>query len=431
MQGNLFATILALLFYVTSGIFGGNSVQNGTTLPSSSSGFTQSVNFPRSGEVTSKQANLRSESSAQGSIVSTVTQGSHLLVLGEKNDWYKVQADNGTEGWVAKYMVSSQRRTSSTLGRKVIAGYYVENFQNDPVGYNALAKNLGAINMVIPFNFKVDQYGNISDTHNPRPTNLAHSYGADALALVNNIQGGNFNSSAINRMLTSSAARTRAVNGIARLLVEKNYQGVNIDFENVPARDRIYVTAFFRELAAELRSRNLIVTASVPAKTYNDTTSSHGGAFDYKALAPYLDQVMIMTYDEHYSGGDAGPVASYPWVEKVIKYSLQSFLPSKIVIGIAGYGYDWSWNSGKALPYQSIQNLIKKNKIIPKWSFTNKVPYFSYKSWGVTHQVWYEDSRSTTTKVELVNKYGLRGVAVWRLGYEDPSIWSMIQQQLR
>ena len=188
-------------------------------------------------------------------------------------------------------------------------------------------------------------------------------------------------------MLTNSASRSRAINGIARILVEKGYQGVNIDFENVPARDRYYLTAFFSELADELRPRHLMVTASVPAKTYDDHSSSQSGAYDYGALSPFLDQVMIMTYDEHYSGGSPGPVASYPWVEKVIRYSLNYIPNNKIVVGIAAYGYDWSWSSGKALQYNAIQNLIHKYKIVPKWHSIYKVPYFTYRSWGVTHQV--------------------------------------------
>jgi spore germination protein len=120
-----------------------------------------------------------------------------------------------------------------------------------------------------------------------------------------------------------------------------------------------------------------------------------------------------------------------PWVEKVINYTLKSFHPKKVLLGIAAYGYDWSWGKGKALQYNGIQNLIKSNKVAPKWHSVYKVPYFTYKSWGVTHQVWYENSYSTSYKADLVKKYGLKGVAVWRLGYEDPNIWSILRQKLQ
>ncbi len=428
MQGNLLTTVLALVFYLTSSLFGGNSASHSLS-DAGYSGYTKSNNFPRSGTISAKQTSLR-DNYQNGQPVSTMTAGSRVLILSEKSDWYQVQVNGGAQqGWLPKWAVSVRSGlTGNTSKQKVIAGYYVENNNKDHKGYRALSENLGAINTVIPFSFQVDQYGNIQSAHNPRSVNLAQSAGANTLALVNNIKGSNFNSNTIHRMLSNSAARSRAVNGITRTLIEKGYQGVNIDFENVPARDRYYLTAFFSELASELRPRHLLITASVPAKTYDDRTSNQSGAFDYKALAPYLDQVMIMTYDEHYSGGPAGPVASYPWVEKVIQYSLNSIPNYKIVLGIAAYGYDWSGNSGKALHYQGIQNLIRKYKITPKWNSKYRVPYFTYRSWGQTHQVWYENSFSTSHKAELVKKYNLRGVAVWRLGYEDPGIWSTIQR---
>ncbi|HYH05291.1 MAG TPA: glycosyl hydrolase family 18 protein, partial [Bacillota bacterium] len=189
--------------------------------------------------------------------------------------------------------------------------------------------------------------------------------------------------------------------------------------------------AFFRELAATLRPRGLLVTASVPAKTYDDKKSAHSGAYNFQAIAPYLDQVMIMAYDEHYSGGPAGPVASYPWFNKVINYTLRHFPASKIVMGIAGYGYDWTSRSGKARNSSAIQSLIDRYDVTPKWHPVYRVPHFTYKSWGVRHEVWYENVHSTAAKLNLVKKYNLRGVAVWRLGYEDPAIWRTIGQILR
>jgi spore germination protein YaaH len=428
MQGNLLTTVLALVFYLTSSLFGGNSASHSLTNAGNVNYATNNY-IPRSGVVSAKQTSLR-DSYQNGSFLSTMSEGTRVLILSEKSDWYQVQVNGGAQqGWLPKWAVSVRSSLTGNISKeKVIAGYYVENYYNDPKGYRALSENLGAINTVIPFSFQVDQYGNIQSTHNPRPVNLAHSAGADTLALVNNINGSNFNSNTIHRMLSNSAARSRAVNGITRTLIENGYQGVNIDFENVPARDRYYLTSFFSELSSELRARHLLITASVPAKTYDDRTSSQSGAYDYRALAPYLDQVMIMTYDEHYSGGPAGPVASYPWVEKVIQYSLNSIPNYKIVLGIAAYGYDWSWGNGRALHYQGIQNLIRKYKIAPKWNSKYRVPYFTYRSWGQTHEVWYENNYSTSYKAELVRRYNLRGVAVWRLGYEDPSIWSTIQQ---
>ncbi|HEX3043902.1 MAG TPA: glycosyl hydrolase family 18 protein [Bacillota bacterium] len=427
MQGNLLTTVLALLFYLASSVMGGSSNSKAPTAPPDSS---HGAYFPFYGKVSGKQAQLRPEIDSTTGIV-VVSQGTGLMILDQKNGWYSVQTDSGAQGWIPTWMVSVRKSIPGNNQDKVIAGYYVENNSRDQAGYRALEQNLNIINTVIPFSYKVDQYGTIIGSHYSRPFSLARSAGLTTLAIVNNINGSNFNSNSIHKMLTNNGARSKAINGILRVIMENGYQGVNIDFENVPSRDRMYVTAFFRELGAALHSRNLLVTASLPAKTSNDTTSSHGGAFDYQALGPLLDQAMLMTYDEHFANGSPGPVASYPWVERVIKYALRSFPPEKIIIGIAAYGYDWRWGSGKALTYYAIQNLIDSHKIIPKWDNLNRVPYFTYRSWGISHEVWYENRYSTVAKMELIRKYGLKGVAVWRLGYEDPTIWTAIRQQLR
>jgi len=426
MQGNLITTILALVLYLASGLFGGN--KSPSISPDNIANLNPQINsLPNSGTISVSKANLRKLPSSTGEIISTLNKGTRVEIMSQKEEWYQVAASGATIGWISKWLIN-QSTPSFNNTQKIIAGYYVENYYNDPVGYKSLSQNLTTINTIIPFSFKVDQYGTITGTHNSKPNTLTQSAGGDSLALVNNISGGNFNSNAIHRMLSSATARSKAVNGISRLLREKGYQGVNIDFENIPAWDRIYLTAFFKELASVLRSQNLLITASLPAKTMDDKKSSHSGAFDYESLAPYLDQAMIMTYDEHYTNGPAGPVASYPWVEKVIQYTKRFFPSSKIVLGLAAYGYDWGLNSGKALNYNKIQTLIAKQKVFSKWHSVYKVPYFTYKSWGITHQVWYENSYSTASKMELVRKYGLRGVAVWRLGYEDPGIWNAIQR---
>jgi spore germination protein len=430
MDGNLITTLLALIFYLTSGIFGHGSNSGQSAAPKPPASYSQS-NYPRSGIITAQQANLRVAASNNATVSQTLARGNQVTVLAEKDQWVMVETSDSRQGWVAKWLVNLKSLpVAAKSSRKVVAGYYVENSSSDRAGYQSLVNNISSINMVIPFSFKVDQYGMLSGNHNTKPASIANTGGANLLALVNNIQGHNFSSNTIHRMLSNSVARSRTINGISRLLTEKGYRGVNIDFENVPARDRIYLTAFFRELATVLRPKGRLVTASVPAKTYNETSSSHSGAYDYRAIAPYLDQVMVMAYDEHYSGGPAGPVASYPWVEKVINYTMKYFPPSKIIVGIAGYGYDWSSFSGKAKNYNAIYSLITKHKIAPKWHPTYRVPYFSYKSWGVKHEVWYENSHSTAAKLSLIRKYNLRGVALWRLGYEDPAIWKVIRQGL-
>jgi spore germination protein len=95
-------------------------------------------------------------------------------------------------------------------------------------------------------------------------------------------------------------------------------------------------------------------------------------------------------------------------------------------MGLAAYGYEWNERTGRAINYASIESIIKKHGINPKWHDQYQTPYFTYTKSGERYEVWYENQNSTAAKMRLVDKYKLRGVAVWRLGYEDPRIWSVL-----
>lgn len=425
MSQSIWATVLAIAVYVSSTVGGKEApVQPSAPAPAQVSQETKEIKYA---VISREAASLRKEAQGSSEILQTLPKGTTVTVLSSNDEWMKVQTPDGQTGWVAPWMTKSSIAAPSRSGSGTeVLAYYAKSTTSDTRGYKSFAGNLDTITSVAPFSFRVDAHGNVSGSHDENLAKLAKSRGIETLAVVTNIQGSNFSKKVIHELLNSKTARSRAVNGILRLVQEKGYTGVNIDFEGVPPGDRAELTAFFRELSSAFRAKNLLVTASIPAKTKEDKRSAWAGAYDYPAIAPYLDRVMIMTYDEHYKDGPPGPVASQNWVENVVRYAVKSFPPQRIMMGIAAYGYDWTARSGRALNLTGIQNIIDKYKIIPKWHSSYQVPYFTYSQSGTRHEVWYENRYSTAAKMRLVDQYGLRGVAVWRLGYEDPGIWQVL-----
>lgn len=324
--------------------------------------------------------------------------------------------------------------TSAPAGSRAVIGYYSEYYPGDKRPYEALKARSGSLTAIAPFSYFLDGSGNLTGVHPTKAVTLAKARGLKVLALVHNhTRSGGFSSGTVHRMLTNPTARGRAVAKLLSLVQTQGYHGVNLDLENIPAKDRHYYTAFVRELAQALRPRGYLVTASVPAKTGDERYNNWSGAFDYAALAPWLDQIMLMTYDEHSSYGKPGPVASLPWVERVVDYA-RSVIPSrKIVIGLAGYGYDWvvGRTGAKAREFPEIQSLADRFGLTPRWNESLKVPYLRYYSGGKQRVIWYENNWSAAYKLELVNRYNLGGVALWRLGGEDPRLWPLIEARLR
>ncbi|MCL6615092.1 MAG: chitinase [Firmicutes bacterium] len=321
--------------------------------------------------------------------------------------------------------------TNRTISRRAVVAYYSEYYPGERRPYEALRAQAGCLTAIAPFAYYLDGEGNISGSHPEKAIAAAKAGGVKVLALLHNFsRGRGFETQTAHRLLSNPAARGRAVGKILALVRSKGYDGINLDLENVPAWDRANYTAFVRELASALRPLGYLVTASVPAKVRDERNSPWSGAFDYAALAPWLDQVMLMTYDEYTPSGKPGPVASLPWVEQVVRYA-KSLIPGrKILIGLAGYGYEWvdgRTGGAKAREFPEIQALVDRLGLTPRWDSARKVPYLVYRADGTRKVLWYENSWSAAYKLELVERYDLGGVALWRLGAEDPRLWSVIR----
>jgi len=283
------------------------------------------------------------------------------------------------------------------------------------------------------FSFQIDKLGNINGAAPGQALAKAAESGIKTLALIHNWAGSGFSRDAVHNVLTKPEAADNAIKNIIDIIVNNGYQGVNIDFENVAPGDRQALSDFMAKLSSALKEKGLKVTMSVPAKTWDDPKGGWGGAFDYAALGKVVDQLMIMTYDEHWFGGPAGPVASLGWVEKVIKYAVSQVPEEKVLMGIGVYGYVWDTVTGKttrAIPASGALAKVIQTGAALNWDDKAQVPYYYYWQNGIKHVIWFENNESAALKLNLVKQYGLGGIAIWRLGFEADGFWSMVKEKM-
>lgn len=388
-----------------------------------------------------ERARLRRGPGTTYAIISRIDTGTRFAVLARLNDWYQVRLSDGQVGWVAGSLIVAPGESSShsgvsqrqTVGVRQVLGYYTEDYPGDPTSYGSLLRQASLLDYVATFLYAVDANGRISGTPSKKAMDAAKSGRVRTLALVHNLAPSGFDGKRAHALLQNTNSRAKAISDILDILQRGEYRGVNVDIENVYPSDRERLTAFMTELAARLRPRGYLVTISVPAKTADHAASTWVGAFDYYALGRICDSVMLMTYDEHAWTSGPGPVASHGWVEKVVKYAITQIPRSKILLGIPAYGYDWNLATGRvtALSYTQAMNRTRKLGIAPLWDATSKSPYFKYVENGARHEVWFESSHSVSPKLDLVNKYDLGGIAIWKLGYEDEAFWDVIRKKLR
>ncbi len=322
--------------------------------------------------------------------------------------------------------IDEQQYTEPKKKNYEITGFYVNWLTQDADSYLSLAENYNSIHKVSPFWYTLDPDGSIKNRyggHQYEVASLTEKQDIQLIPLINNNQQNNM-------VLIDPATRKKAIANIVKLVNDKKYAGINIDFEFLPTWTRASYTNFIRELSHELKKHDKLLVISVFPKI--DVPINLQGAYDYSGLAPHVDQIVIMTYDHHWATGPSGPVAPISWVESNIKYALEYIPREKLLLGIANYGYDWPENQiGKDLGAKRAHNLAAEKNVNIQWHNEYKVPYFTYRaSNGLKHEVWFENSYSLEHKLDLVTKYNLEGIAIWRLGNEKERFWEVINEKL-
>ena len=315
---------------------------------------------------------------------------------------------------------------------KEFVGFYAEWWGSDTSSYNSMVKNADVIKTVAPFWATLQADGTVTDrggNDHAAVVKTAQEKNVTVLLLVNNAKQNNA-TPPVHTVLASPALRTKAIDNFEAYIKKYGLDGINVDFEMVPAEDRDNLTAFMRELFARLKPQGYIVSIDVFPK--QDETNDVAVAYDYAELAKYTDKIMLMTYDNHGTWSGPGPIADIAWVENNLKYALKFIPKNKLYLGIAAYGYDWSAQGTQSLEFKTIMDLAQRYGQAIQWDDTAKSPYFSYlANDGVKHTVWFENSESLKHKLALIAKYDIAGAAMWKLGEEDPGFWSVLREKFR
>jgi spore germination protein YaaH len=316
-----------------------------------------------------------------------------------------------------------------TRQRPGVSGFYV-NEQGPNDSLPSLKGHSNVLDEFYPLWYHVRPDGSLKEEPVPEATTFAHSNGIKNLPLINVVPSQD-------SVLRDVKARDNAINNIIRIVKANNYDGVNIDFEFVPTTgrkdfsiDRQEMTTFMKLLNNQLkRIQKGIHMCVLPLVGVSPEMSN---VYDYSGLAPFVEKVTIMCYDHSQEGSPPGPLAPFQWVEQNIKTAIkQGFKPSQICLGVATYGYDWP--AGKSGGFTSPTRKITKEAVIKghqiKWSDKYQEPYYIYKTpEGIDREVWFENANTLRTKLKLVSKYGLAGICIWRLGYEDKKFWSTLEE---
>jgi len=334
---------------------------------------------------------------------------------------FGIKDDSGQNG--NPYSVNRLERT--------VLGYYTEDYPGDRLSYHSLVRNHDRVDITAFFNYVTDGRGNIAGQPVREAIELAERKNIKTtLMLVHNFHGGKIDRDRAHEVLSKASNRENLARNILSLVKENGFDGVNLDLEFVPPGDRPYYNVFLAGLKELFKPYGYLLTVSVPAKTWDNPGNQWSGAYDYSFIGQTADLVALMTYDEHWSGGVPGPIASLPWMRQVLDYAVRTIPESKILIGVAAYGYDWAPDGAGTVRWYRAEALAAEHGGAG-WDDRYAAPYLIYYDEGGTrHEVWYENKSSLSAKLDLVNSYNVAGIGIWRLGFEDEDFWETVNWKL-
>ena len=297
----------------------------------------------------------------------------------------------------------------------------------------------GVVDEVDLFHFRLSPTGELVDAgpHNTlykRMLERASKRGAQRIVtLVNDIVGEDGttidakNAAVPHEVFADPARSIVLVEAIVARIAAQGYDGLDLDFEELQASDRNAFSRFARHCARRLhdRGKRLIVTVQPQAKP---ETRDGPGAHDLEALAAAADEVRMMAYHEHYATSPPGAAASLPWVESLVDYALRFVPRDKLVLAIYVGGWRWTRGRGEQLSFAEAAGAVRELGVPVERSHEAGVPHAQAGAAQGPVEIWYEDGCSLERKAELARRRGIRGVALWRLGQEDVSLYALLKR---
>lgn len=297
-----------------------------------------------------------------------------------------------------------------------------------------LSAELPYMSYLTPFTYGIDASGSLLPLADEMLLSEAGRLGTVPLMHLSTLtEADTFSSERAVRILTDPALQSALIEQIVATISAKGYRGLDVDFEYIPAAQREAYAAFIGSLRDRLAPMGLPVIVALAPKTYAGQPGLLYEAHDYALLGAAADFVLLMTYEWGYTAGPPMAVSPLPSVRQVLDYAVTEIPREKIYLGISNYGYDWplpfvqGTTRARSISNQEAVEMALRYGAEIRYDQTAQSPWFTYTAPdGTPHEVWFEDARSMSAKLLLIQEYGLFGAGYWNLMRPYPQGWTVL-----
>jgi len=404
-----------------------------------------------------KDTELRILGGIKSPILCDISKGDELTILEELENWTEVITSDGVIGYV------KSKNLGATATKTLTSDYTPDEFTHIKKDFeinmawhqvfnrsansniSSVLSGTKGLNVISPSWFYLkDENGGIGSLASTDYVNYCHQHGVEVWALVSNFGAADqgLENPNLTTILTHTSSRDNLVNNLISAAIQYNLDGINVDFESVSPEVGDSYIQFIRELSLKCANNGLVLSVD------NYVPTAYTAFYDRAEQALFADYVVIMAYDEHYSGSEPGSVASIGWVTEGVENTLKEVPADQIILGMPFYARVWCLTpeDGESIPedgsvIDSFTNykiscysasmgeqkrLANANGVTPVWSDEVAQHYVEYKNSGSIYQIWMEDAASIEAKLKVMDSFGLAGASFWKLGLEQSAVWDTI-----
>lgn len=381
-----------------------------------------------------KKSAVRYRGGIKSPVLEYVQKGDRLVYEDDLDDWIKVTTATGYTGYIKKteasdtfeYIREEKNYETHNYNMKddkvTLAWFQVSGVAGNSGIDNNIATASG-VDVLAPTWYSVtDSSGSMSCYASAGLVNKMHQRGTDVWALVSDFDT-NVDFAAL---YSSKKARTNMVNTLINDAEKYGFDGINLDFENIKSAYAKDYLQFVRELSIACERKGLVLS------TDNYKPEAYNRCYNLKEQSRFVDYVIVMAYDEHYAGTDAGSVASLPFVKEAVEATVQLVGKEHVIAGIPFYTRIWTTTDGnttsRAVGMQAAVDQLNSDGQVALWNDDCGQYVASYTVGNSTRQIWFEEEKSIEAKMQIIQENNVAGVAGWKLGLEKSSVWSVISK---
>jgi cellulose synthase/poly-beta-1,6-N-acetylglucosamine synthase-like glycosyltransferase/peptidoglycan/xylan/chitin deacetylase (PgdA/CDA1 family) len=302
-------------------------------------------------------------------------------------------------------------------GRPLAIGFYTNWQGKDDPSWPSLKRSLKNLDWVIPSWMSLDgpdlQFRTSLDR---RALDLIRvtKPSVAILPMIQNATLGKWDGPGLARLLADPVRSDRLLDQIVKFVADNRLQGVTVDFEQVPQAAHKDLEDFLTRMSAAFAPHDWIIAQAAP---FDDDE------WPYQTYADIVDYTMLMAYDQVDNEGPPGSIAGQDWYEKTLDKRMRQLPADSTIVTIGSWAYHWvDKNPAMAISFENAMAVARDSDAAVLFDPASNNPHFSYNDTDGVHQIWFLDGVTAFNQIHAADPYRPAGYALWKLGFEDPSI---------